>query len=95
MKKNKVIVRVSDIDWAIENDDSMPISITYVFHDIHTADEIVYELGKRINRTILGFCISYDANCMIYETESSLKYREMNISVRYCEITDVNYGNSI
>ena len=87
----KIIVCVSDIDWCVDVEEKiMPISLTYVIRCDAIAEEIIAILKKRMNRDILGHAISYDVNCHIYKDESSLKYDEMNISVRWDEITYVS-----
>ena len=84
----KIIVRVSNIEWCMElEEEIMPISITYIIRCDAIAEEIIKNLKKRMNHDILGYTLSYDVNCLIYKDESSLKYDEMNISVRWDEIT--------
>ena len=87
----KIVVNVSDIDWNLDDDaaELMPISFKYIIRCNANAEEIIKNLKEKMHRDFLGYAVSYDVNCIIYKDESSSKYDEMNISVRWDEITDV------
>jgi hypothetical protein len=86
----KIVARISDIEWSMEvEEESMPISLTYIIRCDVIAEEIIKNLKERMHRDIMRHAFSYDVNCIIYKDESSSKYDEMNISVRWDEITDV------
>jgi hypothetical protein len=85
----KIVARISDIEWSMYDEEIMPISLTYIIRCDVNAEEIIKKLKERMGRYILGHAFSYDVNCIIYKDESSSKYDEMNISVRWDEITDV------
>lgn len=85
----KIVARISEIDWTLDDEEIMPISLTYIIRCDVNAEEIIKKLKEKMSRDILGHAVSYDVNCLIYKDESSSKYDEMNISVRWDEITDV------
>jgi hypothetical protein len=85
----KIVARISDIEWSLDDEEIMPISLTYIIRCDVNAEEIIKKLKERMGRYILGHAVSYDVNCIIYKDEASSKYDEMNISVRWFEITDV------